>query len=419
MNEAALHPPLADVFSAETALAYARALARPRKAGTAAQAAVAQEITARLEAFGWRVERQPFQFSTLVNAAIALEIAGGLLLIAAGLWARATLPGASAVSAALLLALILLSERLNRVVQDRGVTLGGDGAPDADSGRRSGIFPKTSTANLIAEFGGAPHDSSRPRLLLAAHYDSKSQRAPIAVRLALFALTLGAAFLYAALTLSGLIAPPLSTLGAVFGVIALAGGAPLALLALDSGNASPGAIDNASGVGTVLHLAECLTARPDLHHRLHVTLLITSAEEAALMGAAAYVKANIAELRRQAESGGLFVLNLDGVGVDGALFFSEAQVRRPGRLLTLIRDARRKLGLPVKRFGLGGVLFDHIPFARRGLEAVTLLAVGRASLAVHTPNDSADRLHVWGFEQAGRVAMSVIEKIGYTGAQGT
>jgi hypothetical protein len=56
-------------------------------------------------------------------------------------------------------------------------------------------------------------------------------------------------------------------------------------------------------------------------------------------------------------------------------------------------------------------MFDHIPFARCGFDAVSLMAVGRASWAVHTPGDSADKLHVRGFEQAGRVAWRVIEKL--------
>jgi Zn-dependent M28 family amino/carboxypeptidase len=120
-----------------------------------------------------------------------------------------------------------------------------------------------------------------------------------------------------------------------------------ALLLVKVGNASPGAIDNASGVGTVLHLAECLTARPDpsanpeqaLDNRIGVTLLITSAEEFGLLGAAAYLKQHASRLRQHAESGGLYVLNFDGVGVDGSLYYTDAPARSPSRLVNLLREA--------------------------------------------------------------------------------
>jgi hypothetical protein len=38
---------------------------------------------------------------------------------------------------------------------------------------------------------------------------------------------------------------------------------------------------------------------------------------------------------------------------------------------------------------------------------------------VHTSGDTPDKLHVRGFEQAGRVALRVIEKLAEQGTQGT
>jgi len=67
--------------------------------------------------------------------------------------------------------------------------------------------------------------------------------------------------------------------------------------------------------------------------------------------------------------------------------------------------------LPLKRFRFVGALFDHVPFAQHGFDAVTLMAIGRASRSVHTPDDSIDKLHRRGFDQAGRVALKVIQQL--------
>ncbi|HLE27631.1 MAG TPA: hypothetical protein VI793_05910, partial [Anaerolineales bacterium] len=68
-------------FTPETALAYARSLARPRRTGSGEDEAVAREIAARLEQFGYRVDWQAFGFSTAFNTAITLEIFIGQLLV--------------------------------------------------------------------------------------------------------------------------------------------------------------------------------------------------------------------------------------------------------------------------------------------------------------------------------------------------
>jgi Zn-dependent M28 family amino/carboxypeptidase len=197
------------------------------------------------------------------------------------------------------------------------------------------------------------------------------------------------------------------------GFFALAVACPL--LFLDVGNNSPGAIDNASSVGLVLHLAEVLAQRTDWQDRLCLTILIPSAEEMTLMGSVAYVTTHEEMLHEQDQSGGLYVLNFDGVGIDGELYYvghshQSHNSDRPN-LLTHAQNACADLGLPLKRFSFIGALFDHIPFAQRGFDAISLIAVGRASRSVHTPADSIDKLHVRGFDQAGRAALRVIEQI--------
>ena len=403
-----LKPPFAQsaqrtAFVSETALGYARALARPRRAGSGEDEVVAREIAQRLEQLGWTVERQPFRFSNLVNLVIAVEVLACLMLTAAAAW-PSVIP--AWIPAILILVLLALTNRIVHAAQTRAVVLG------ADARRPARILPQFATTNLIAAPPHSPNNPSASHLYLVAHYDSKSQFIPIVVRVTLFVAAIGGGVSFAGLTLAGLLFPALLPVGNLAGILAMITAVPLAVLLLvEVGNASPGAIDNASGVGLVLHLADLLTARPDLLHRLRVTLLITSAEEFGLLGAAAYLLQNESHLRQHTRSRGPYILNFDGVGVDGNLYYADAPAQSPGHLVALIREACYELSIPIKKYALPGALFDHTPFARRGFDAVSLTAIGRATRFVHTPDDTPDKLHVRGFEQAGRVALRVIEKL--------
>ena len=398
-------------FDAEIALSYARAISRPRQVGSGEDEQVAGEIASRLEQFGYQVERQPFQFSTAPTWFLRLEILVGLLLILMTGWARRYGPWAEALPVAMLLLLLFAIGPINRMVEANSV------APDTNPpvSRWSALClrmgDRYTSANLVATRPDLPSDLTFPHLYLVAHYDSKSQWMSLAVRMALFTAAIIGSLSFAGLTLLGLAHPSLAFAANVTGVVAVGAGLPL--LFLDAGNASPGAIDNASGVGMVLHLAECLARRSDLFDKLRVTVLMTSAEELTLRGASAFVHRNEEELRCQAESGGLYILNVDGTGVDGRLYMVPPSRRRVSHatLAGLVRAACHELQVPLRRFLLPGAMFDHIPFARCGFDAVSLIAVGGTSWAVHTPADSADKLHVRGFEQAGRVMLRVIEKL--------
>jgi hypothetical protein len=384
-------------FDPQIALNYAAAISRPRKVGSDEDERVAQEIEDRLRGWGWRVERQAFTFSTASEVFLKLFVLASMLLVVVLLLSHDRIVAVS------LVALIILFMPLQRVVQARALERNGRGLK---WGKRY------TTENLIAmhpERSEAKSKDALPHLYFVAHYDSKSQRMPLVVRITLFMLALIAGLLLVMLTLF----ETSTVLYLPIGLLALT--AALPLLFLDIGNTSPGAIDNASSVGLVLHLAELLAQRTDWLDRLQITLLIPSAEEMTLMGSVAYVMAYEAQLREQAQRGGLHVLNFDGVGVDGDLYYvGGSRARQNGDrigLLMCVQDACAELHLPLKRFGFSGALFDHIPFAQRGFDAVSLITVGRASRSVHTPADSIDQLHERGFDQAGRVALCVIERL--------
>ncbi len=407
-------------FDARVALNYARAISRPRRVGSGEDERVAGEIAARLEQSGYRVEHQPFRLSTAPARFLTLEILAGLLLILTAFWARRFGAWVEALPASTLLLLMFAIGPINRIVEASSV------APDPGvpvsrwSAMCLRIGDRYTPANLAAMRPDLPDDLVLPHLYLVAHYDSKSQWMPLAVRIALFTVAIIGSLSFAGLTLLGLAWPALTLAASVVGIVAAGAGLPLLFLRV--GNASPGAIDNASGVGLVLHLAECMSRRSDLFDRLRVTVLLTSAEELTLGGAFAFVRRNEDWLRRQAESGGLYVLNLDGPGVDGKLYMVGEEDSRlaasryassasHASLAGLVQAACSELQAPLGRFLLPGAMFDHIPFARCGFDAVSLIAVSGASWAVHTPGDSAEKLHVRGFEQAGRVVLRAIEKL--------
>jgi hypothetical protein len=77
----------------------------------------------------------------------------------------------------------------------------------------------------------------------------------------------------------------------------------------------------------------------------------------------------------------------------------------------MLRKSAEELGIYLGCFLLPGAMFDHIPFAEAGFDSVSLIGIGRASLSIHTANDSSEKLHSKGFDQAGRLAIRLIEKL--------
>jgi Zn-dependent M28 family amino/carboxypeptidase len=251
------------------------------------------------------------------------------------------------------------------------------------------------------------------QLILVAHYDSKSQRLPLILRIALFVVGIGGSLVFAVSILFSSFYAPLAAIGILAGGLSLL--ADLPLLFLDRGNASSGAIDDASGLGVVLHLAEVLAAQPDIAHQVGLSVLITSAEEFGTLGATAFVRQNSEQLHLQDRDSRLYVLNFDGPGVDGKLYWVGGD--RPGKqasepcLSFLVPQACAELDYHLGKFSLPGALFDHLPFTHHGFDAGSLISIGRASLSIHTSRDSVDQLHIRGFEQAGRVALQIIGKL--------
>lgn len=399
-------------YDARQALQIAASIARPRRIGCQVEAQVGQELAAHLEQAGYQVQAEPFRFADAQRGFLLLEIIICQVLVVITIWLYAVGSPLQAVTAVLLILLLGVVNSLNRAVQTGSLVVE-ELQPTTWAWLCQRLGRNYMSTNYIARMPVSPTEESRPHLILVAHYDSKSQCVPLAARMTLFFVGIGGALLFAGLILLSPLLPGLVIPALVLGELVLMAGVPLWFL--DLGNDSPGAIDNASSAGVVVALAQALAEYPEVYSKLDLTILLTSAEEAGTMGAVSYVQRHEAELCHWARTDRLYVLNLDGVGVDGSLRWvgkgEKATSLSEPCLLYLVRQACLELSCEIRRFNLPGALYDHLPFAGLGLDAGTLMAVGRASLKVHTRRDSVDQLDLRGFQQAGQVTLKVIQAL--------
>jgi hypothetical protein len=235
------------------------------------------------------------------------------------------------------------------------------------------LLPKAGSQNVIAHI--PPSGVVQRRLVICVHLDT--HRTPIFYSSkawhSAFSLLVGLAFVSMALGAAG------------FGLGALLAWAwtrwlglalvPIEVFALalclhaDLTPFSPGANDNASGVGMALGLAHRLVEQPLVHTEVH--LVFTGCEEVGAYGMAAYLDAHAQELGEEA----LYVI-LDEVGlgyvkysaVDGLVIKHKTH---PYALQVACQAAAAKpeLGV-VERPGIAYT--DALVATRRGLRALTI-----------------------------------------------
>jgi len=215
---------------------------------------------------------------------------------------------------------------------------------------------------------------------LAAHYDSKGQAVSMAARLVL-----------AGVVVAG-------SLGAL--VVRLAGGpalvlaVPVALVAAfvalsRISDGSPGAVDNCSGLLTVLATVDALPADAA------VGVVFPDAEEHGLVGARALVRERANLFEHTA------LVNFDGIDDLGCTL---ALVHRGGPLVDAVVHA-----LAARRARLLPVLEDGLVLGRSVRECVTVMRGGWGTArVVHTPGDTADRLTLEGVREVARAVAAAV-----------
>jgi hypothetical protein len=247
-------------------------------------------------------------------------------------------------------------------------------------------------AKLPREIPGGGGD---PDVWLVAHLDSKSQPLPIAIRALGVMLSLAIwvlALVVSVLQISGV---PLSAWWPAITIAGALAGVPVAASVV--GSRSPGALDNASGVATVLLAAEESPAD------LSLGVLLTSGEELGLAGARAWAR----------KRGAATAINVDGVDDRGVVRVTHTGAR-PVELLRSISVAARALGIKISCGRLPpGLLVDGVALADRGGKVVTLSkGEWRTVARIHTPADDLARLRGEGVAEVAALVRRVIAEAG-------
>ncbi|MDH7486696.1 MAG: M28 family peptidase [Anaerolineae bacterium] len=259
------------------------------------------------------------------------------------------------------------------------------------------LLPRGRSQNAVGVVPAAGKPARR--VVLVAHLDT--HRTPIFYSSAawqrLFSVLVGLAFVSMAVSAVVYLAGAISGWGGVRWVgLAMA---PMELFALamsvhaDLTPFSPGANDNASGVGSVLALAARLVREPLRH--TEVWLLLTGGEEAASYGMAAFLDAHGDELREAA------IINLDQVGMGqvSAPVPEGLIIRRKPHpeLLALARrvaEAHPELGF---REHFGAAYTDAAVAHKRGFRALSLDAMpadGPTQVHWHQMSDTPERVEM-------------------------
>ena len=331
----------------------------PRPAGSPAESAARDYCAGVLRSLEFRVSEEPFEFSAFPGrlgtplcgaAAILMFAAAGHLGWRGHALAAIAVLGAGGV-----------------VVLGAGWWLARFGVLDLPWRRERAI-------NLVGERAPA---GTEPPIWLVAHLDSKSQPLPIAIRalgvmgsLALWGVALVVGVLQSA-------GAPLAGYWPLLTIVGVLAGIPVAASVV--GSRSPGALDNASGVATVLLAVEQLPSDRS------VGVLLTSGEELGLAGARAWVRGGRPSM----------AINVDGVDDSGRIRVIHP-TPRPGSLMRAISLAADELGLDSSSGPLPpGLLVDGVALADGGWKVVTLSkGTWRTVTRIHTPADDLSSL--WG-----------------------
>ncbi len=279
----------------------------------------------------------------------------------------------------------------------------------------SGAFEKFASkgsgrsSNIVGKIEGAEPTGA---VLISAHYDSKSQLMPVALRASLFMLGFATAILLGLfLVTTGILATTgHSSLGSrvVFYVSLLPSLLMFALIFNATGNRSPGAMDNASGVAVILEVARVIAERP--LERFDLIVAAFGAEEFGLCGSISYLLAHEEELRRRP----FYMLNFDmPFSRSGNLMvntgFELPPVRTSKMLNGLVRSVGKRMGLRVRGVYMPiGAAADHVPWVKHGFEATGLTC---AMTRIHSTGDSIDRVNREGMRRVGEATIAILREL--------
>jgi hypothetical protein len=241
-----------------------------------------------------------------------------------------------------------------------------------------------------------------PAVWLVAHLDSKSQTISMRVRVAAIVLCVLAWIVLLLLWGARAVAPVAPLTMAAIAALATVAALPLAFCRV--GSEGDGALDNASGVATVLG------ALPYLAPETAVGVVIPSAEELGLAGARAWVAGRAPGV----------AINCDGVDDGGPVV---CMLSSPSEYQ--FRDLFRRAGMQsgeeiLVRPLVPGVLVDAVAFKDARWMAITISRGTWRSLArVHTRGDTLSEMDGTGIDRTARFIARLADALAMEGRSAT
>lgn len=353
--------------------------ATPRPTGSVAIASARSRCARELRELGFEVREHPFEFSSFPGR-FATPLLGGAVAAIVGVAGHLGAEGSRFIPLV--------------VVALAGIALFEAGGWLAERGVLVAPVLRARGVNLEATRRG-----ETPPVWLCAHLDTKSQPIPTLIR-TLGIVLVGIGYLMTAglAILSAVGAPQHPFFWACAALVTLVGAVPVVLSVV--GQRSAGALDNASGVATVISAARALGDESS------TGILITDAEELGLAGARAWALQHM-------QHRGTTVLNCDGVDDDGrvVVMFTGAM---PKELFGAVERASETTGVHCRPMRMvPGLLTDSVAFARAGLSSVTFSRGSLGSLArVHSRRDDLTNLRGTGIAETARLMAATARELG-------
>jgi len=257
--------------------------------------------------------------------------------------------------------------------------------------------------------------NSKATILFMGHWDSKSQTFSTIIRIIVMAVPiLGALLLlllyliFSLLKIIFLIDLPLFNTILLYISIILSG-IGLTNYFNKTGNKSPGAIDNATAVGTVIELAKYFKQNPV--ENIDFYFIIPGSEELNLGGAKTFMKNHHTELDPKST----YCINFDGIGGKGfiRLITSYGIPRKVSskKLNDLFMQSSKELNITTKSIYLPiGAWSDFMPVIQYGFEACWLASKGGEQY-VHTKRDNMSIISKEGLKKGLDLTLDVVKKL--------
>lgn len=379
-------PPNKGFSWGERGLYYARQFCYPRLVGTPGEKKAASAIKENLAGLGYHVLCESFSIYKTPWGYTRILMGASLLLLGFSRFLLSYLP---LLGCFIILLLIVLE-------------IGGGRGWLWFVRQKDGREIATSE-NIWADLH--PSDNAS-RLIISAHYDSKSQSLKLKSRIYWLGAGMVSLVLLSVVYLKHSYYPSAWHLPAANILGMTAAISALRLMVVGTGNESPGALDNASGVGAVLACAEYFAQNPPAG--ISIRYLFFGAEEYGLQGSVHHVEAHLKEWQSFDR-----VVNFDGVGISGALRWATSLVpSKSDPLVKQVIGAAHQAGVSLKRIPLyPGLMMDHIPFQSISVPAVSLCCVAPASGLIHSSRDKETLLEQEGFTEIGAVITNLAKDI--------